>query len=115
VEEFLIASIRDWTGRAAHMLARDPWIAGYDFRTAVILDDAARVRDMLGHDPELATRPDARTGWTALHAACASRWHRLDPGHADELTEVARLLLDSGADPASMAPRSAARPPGRPG
>ena len=35
VEEFLVASIRDWTGRAARMLARDPWIAGYDFRTAV--------------------------------------------------------------------------------
>jgi hypothetical protein len=42
VEEFLVASIRDWTGRAARMLARDPWIAGYDFRTAVILGDAAR-------------------------------------------------------------------------
>src|SRR4029077_18436535 len=75
VEEFLVASIRDWTGRAPRMLARDPWIAGYDFRTAVILGDAARVREMLAHDPGLATRLDSRTGWTALHAACASRWH----------------------------------------
>ena len=41
VEEFLVASVRDWTGRAARMLARDPWIADYDFRTAVILGDAA--------------------------------------------------------------------------
>ena len=79
VEEFLVASIRDWTGRAARMLARDPWMAGYDFRTAVILGDAARVREMLAHDPALATRRDGKTGWTALHAACASRWHRLDP------------------------------------
>jgi ankyrin repeat protein len=109
VEEFLVASIRDWSGRPVRMLARDPWIAGYDFRTAVILGDAARVRDLLGQDPELATRPDARTGWTALHAACASRWHRLDPGRAGGLTEVARLLLDGGADPAGMAP-----PVGRP-
>ena len=74
VEEFLVTSIRDWTGRAARMLARDPRIATYDFRTAVILGDAARVRAMLGRDPALATRPDARTGWTPLHAVCSSRW-----------------------------------------
>ena len=100
VEEFLVASIRDWTGRAARMLARDPWMAGYDFRTAVVLGDAARVREMLTRDPGLATRPDGKTGWPALHAACASQWHRLDPARAGGLTEVARLLLDAGADPA---------------
>jgi hypothetical protein len=44
------------------MLARDPQIAAYDFRTAVALGDAARVRTMLQHDPALATQPDARTG-----------------------------------------------------
>src|ERR1700746_862095 len=26
-DEFLVASVRDWTGRASRMLARDPWIA----------------------------------------------------------------------------------------
>lgn len=98
VEEFLVASIRDWTGRAARMLARDPQIATYDFRTVVILGDAARVRVMLDRDPALATRPDDRTGWTALHAVCGSRWNRLDPARAGGLTEVARLLLDAGAD-----------------
>jgi ankyrin repeat protein len=113
-DEFLVASIRGWTGRAARMLARDPWLAGYDFRTAVVLGDAARVRAMLARDPGLATRPDARTGWTALHAACASRWHQLDPARAGGLTEVAGLLLDAGADPAVTAPPFA-RPdePGR--
>jgi ankyrin repeat protein len=104
VEEFLVASIRDWTGRAARVLARDPWIAGYDFRTAVILGDAVRVREMLARDLELATRLDIRTGWTALHAACASRWHRLDPARAGGLTEVARLLLEAGAGTAVTAP-----------
>ena len=98
-DEFLAVSIRDWTGRAARMLARDPWIAGYDFRTAVVLGDAARVREMLTRDPGLATAADTRTGWTALHLACASRWHRLDPARAGGLTEVARLLLAAGADP----------------
>jgi ankyrin repeat protein len=101
VEEFLVASIGDWTGRAARMLARDPWIAGYDIRTAVVLGDAARVRQMLARDPKLATQTDERTGWTALHLACASRWHQLDPARADGLTEVARRLLAAGADPAA--------------
>jgi ankyrin repeat protein len=109
VEEFLVASIRDWTGRAARILARDPWIAGYDVRTAVVLGDAARVGEALARDPGLATRTDERTGWTALHLACASRWHRLDPARAGGLTEVARLLLEAGAD---VAIRVSA--PGRP-
>jgi ankyrin repeat protein len=109
VDEFLVASIRDWTGRAVRMLARDPRIAAYDVRTAVVLGDADRVRAMLGRDPALATRTDARTGWTALHLVCASKWHRLDPGRAEGLTEVARLLLDAGADPAIKAGS-----PGRP-
>ena len=100
-DDFLAASIRDWTGRAARMLARDPWIAGYDFRTAVVLGDAARAGEMLTREPGLATAVDTRTGWMALHLACASRWHRLDPARASGLAEVARLLLAAGADPAA--------------
>jgi ankyrin repeat protein len=98
-EMFCEASIRDWTGRAARMLAANPELAGYNFATAVILGDAARVQAEIARDPGLATRVDARTGWTALHAACASRWNRLDPARAEGLLAVARLLLDAGADP----------------
>jgi ankyrin repeat protein len=98
-EMFCEASIRDWTGRAARMLAANPELAGYNVATAVVLGDADRVRAELARDPGLATRIDARTGWTALHAACASQWHRLDPARAGGLAAVARLLLDAGADP----------------
>ena len=103
VEAFCTASIRDWTGRAARMLAATPEIADYGFATAVILGDAGRVRREIKRRPELVTRPDDRTGWTALHAACASQWHRLDPARADGLLAVARLLLDAGADPRARA------------
>jgi hypothetical protein len=65
----------------------------------VILGDADRVRAELGRDPGLATRADARSGWTPLHAVSASRWHRLDPARAGGLLAVARMLLDAGADP----------------
>jgi ankyrin repeat protein len=101
VDAFLQASMRDWTGRAARMLAATPQIAGYDFRTAVVLGDAAQVRQSLERDPGLTTRTDPRWGWTALHAVCGSLWHRLDPARADGLLAVARLLLDSGANPAA--------------
>jgi len=97
VEVFLEASIRDWTGRAARLLAATPEIAGYNFATALVLGDADRVRQEIESDPALATQPDARTGWTPLHAVCASRWHLLDPARADGLLAVARLLLDAGA------------------
>jgi hypothetical protein len=108
VAAFCEASIRDWTGRAARMLAVTPEIAGYNLATAVLLGDAARVREEIERDPAAATRPDARSGWTPLHAVCASRWHRLDPARADGLLAVAQLLLDAGAD-------LHARAPGRPG
>src|SRR5215472_11484346 len=110
VEAFLDASIRDWTGRAARLLAATPEIAGYSFATAVVLGDADHVRQAIQREPALATQPDARTGWTPLHAVCASRWHLLDPARADGLLAVARLLLDAGASLEASA-RSGGRTP----
>ncbi len=98
-EAFCEASIGDGTGRAARMLAAAPGLARYSFATAVILGDADRVRAELSRDAGLATRPDARSGWTPLHAVSASRWHQLDPARAGGLLSVARMLLDAGADP----------------
>jgi ankyrin repeat protein len=97
-QAFLKASIGDWTDRAARLLAATPEIAGYSFATAVVLGDADRVREELDLDPGAATRPDPRSGWTPLHAVCASRWYGLDPARAEGLLAVARLLLDAGAD-----------------
>ena len=96
---FCVASVADWTGRAARMLAQTPEIAGHSLATALVLGDVARLRDEIGRDPAAATRPDPRTGWTPLHAVCASRWHYLDPDRAAGLLATARLLLDAGADP----------------
>jgi ankyrin repeat protein len=98
-EQFCQASISDWTGRAVRMLAARPELADYNFATAVVLGDSGKVRSAIRADPALVTRPDPRTGWTALHAACGSRWHQLDPVRSDGLLGVAELLLDAGADP----------------
>lgn len=102
---FCVASVRDWTGLAARMLEETPELAGHSFATALMLGDVARVRAEIERDPAAAVRPDPNTGWTPLHAVCASRWHRLDPSRAEGLAATARLLLDAGADPgARVAP-----------
>jgi ankyrin repeat protein len=94
---FVRASVGDSKGRAARMLAANPALATYDFSTAVVLGDASRVGAELERDPGLATRRDPASGWTALHLACSSRWHTLDPASAHGLAAVARLLLNAGA------------------
>ena len=105
VAAFCEASVSGRPGRAARMLAETPDIAGANFATAVLLGDADRVREELRRDPGLATRRDPATGWTALHAACASRLHQLDPALAGGLAAVARQLIDAGADPLAASPR----------
>ena len=111
-DEFIQASISGNTRRATRMLEETPALAGYSFATAVILGDAARVSAELQQDPTLATRSDPRTGWTALHVACSSRWHQIEAARADGLATVAKLLLEAGADPTGSTPR---RPRGRGG
>jgi ankyrin repeat protein len=105
VDAFCEASVSGRPGRAARMLAETPEIAGYNFATAVLLGNAESVRAALERDTTLATRRDPRTGWTALHAACASRLYQLDPALADGLAAVARLLIGAGADPFAASPR----------
>jgi ankyrin repeat protein len=110
VEAFLRASVGGPEGRAARLLELHPEIAGYDFRTAVVLGDVNRVRESLAHDPGLALRPAAPVGWPPLLGVCSSRWHRIDPSRADGLLEVARMFLDAGADPNTRVDKAGQRP-----
>src|SRR5436190_6560380 len=97
VVRFLRFSVNLQIGAAARMLHENPALAESGFPAAVVLGDAARVEAELRRDPGAATRVDLGSGWTALHLACASRFH-LDPARAPGLAEVARRLLDAGAD-----------------
>jgi hypothetical protein len=96
VIRFLRFSVNLQIGAAAHMLHENPSLAQSGFPAAVVLGDAARVEAELRHNPGAATRVDPETGWTALHLACASRFH-VDPTRAKGLTQVTGLLLDAGA------------------
>jgi ankyrin repeat protein/antitoxin (DNA-binding transcriptional repressor) of toxin-antitoxin stability system len=97
VMRFLRSSVNLQIGQAARMLHSDPTLADSGFPAAIVLGDVARVQTELRRDPGAATRVDLGTGWTALHLACASRFH-LDPARAPGLAEVTRRLLDAGAD-----------------
>jgi ankyrin repeat protein len=97
VVQFLRFSVNDRIGQAARMLAENPALADSGLPVAVVLGDSARVAAELERDPVAATRADPETGWTALHLACASRFH-LDPTRAPGLAAVTRLLLNAGAE-----------------
>jgi ankyrin repeat protein len=97
VVQFLRFSVNDRIGQAARMLVENPTLADAGFPVAVVLGESSRVAAELERDPGAATRADPETGWTALHLACASRFH-LDPTRAPGLATVVRLLLDAGAD-----------------
>ena len=97
VVQFLRFSVNLQIGAAARMLHETPALAESGFPTAVVIGDAARVEAKLRRDPGAAIRVDPGSGWTALHLACASRFH-LDPARAPGLAKVARLLLDAGAE-----------------
>jgi ankyrin repeat protein len=90
---------RGWQERAMRLLAENPGVTGYDIRVAAVLGDAPQVAQMLTRDPGAAQRPDDQVGWPPLLFVCSSRWHQIDPRRSAGLVEVARLLLDAGADP----------------
>lgn len=96
VERFLRFSVNMQIGAAALMLQENPALAESGFPAAVVLGDADRVEAELRRNPGAATRVDPGSGWTALHLACASRFH-LDPARAEGLVRVVDLLLDAGA------------------
>lgn len=96
VRRFLRFSVNLQIGVAARMLAETPALADTGFPVAVVLGDVSGVTAALRRDPGAATRVDPDSGWTALHLACASRFH-LDPARAPGLAAVTRRLLDAGA------------------
>lgn len=101
VAAFLGSSVDGPPSRAVRLLAGDPGLAAVDIRTAAVLGEVERVRELITAEPRLVEAVDAERGWSPLLYVCHSRWHQVDPARADGLTEVARVLLDAGASPDS--------------
>ena len=83
---------------AARLLQAHPEIAYHSLHTAVACGDVDAVRRLLGENPALAKTPGGPRQWPPLLYLASTRL----PGHAasvDHAVAIARLLLDSGADP----------------
>ena len=82
--------------KSAHeMLREDPWLAEANIWSAAAAGNAGAVETFLDGEPELVNRPGPH-GWVPLICACYSRVKPVDPAHST--FEVAKLLLDRGAD-----------------
>jgi hypothetical protein len=83
--------------RAARLLARYPEIARGSLHTAVAAGDVDAVRDFLQKEPALADKRGGPDGWTPLLRLAYTRLPT--PAAETNTVEIARLLLDHGADP----------------
>lgn len=83
--------------RARRMLAERPELAGHSISTAAAVGDVAAAQTMLEGDPGLANRQGGPHRWEPLLYLAYSRIDSTAPGHST--LEVARLLLERGADP----------------
>jgi hypothetical protein len=106
VERFVRAATDGSTGLAngtfllaKRMLARDPAIARADVYTALVLGDVDVVRRRIESDPGWVRQKGGPQQREPLLYVTYSKFHRESPRSAEGLLEIARLLLDAGADP----------------
>lgn len=86
---------------AETLLAGASELAQSDFVTACITGEIEAVRRMLDEDPELVRRKLAPRDWDALLYVSYCVLLRQPGLRADRILEVAKLLLERGADPNS--------------
>jgi Ankyrin repeats (3 copies) len=83
--------------RARALLAEHPDLASATIHTAAAVGDVATARNLLAVDPAQSRREGGPHQWEPLLYLAYSRVDSTAPGHSP--LEVARLLLDAGADP----------------
>ena len=83
--------------RARELLAAHPELATTSIHTMAAVGDVGAARELLARDAAAANREGGPHRWEPLLYACYSRLDRGRPG--DSTLEVARLLVQHGADP----------------
>jgi ankyrin repeat protein len=107
VADFLRMACLDWrvggeqrTHRmhdAGRLLEREPAIARANLYTAVVCGELEVVRRILDERLEAASAIGGPRSWPPLLYLCSARLTRMES--AEHAVEIARLLLDHGADP----------------
>lgn len=87
----------NWAAEARQMLARKPEISRANLYAAATAGNVTAVRELLQRNPSLLNSKGGPLGWEPLLYCCYSR---VDSTHSQHSTlEVARFLLQRGADP----------------
>jgi len=86
-------------GLAERLLAETPSSSAANIWVASATADLDAVRGFLERDPSLASADGGTRNWDPLLYLCFSRLLRTDSERAERMLEIARLLLDAGADP----------------
>jgi ankyrin repeat protein len=87
--------------QAVEILEQDPAVARAHFYVACVCGEADFVAKQLAVDPGWATRSGGPNNWSPLLYACFSRFLRKGGEQARRIVEVARQLVQAGADPNS--------------
>jgi ankyrin repeat protein len=82
---------------ARELLKVHPELARENIYGAATAGDVVAARALLAGDPTIVQRKGGPFGWQPLLYACYSRIKGTEPGHST--LEVARILLEAGADP----------------
>ena len=101
LESALVARAhRDGDDRSTQRLLKEtPEAARSDIWVASITGELEAVRGLLEREPDLVHQRGGTRNWEPLLYACFSKLLRTDAKRAGALVELARLLLDHGADP----------------
>lgn len=82
---------------AAHILRKHPDVARFSVHTAAVAGNLAEVKRRLALDAPSASAAGGPRGWQPLQYLCFARLPLAEPSEA--AVEIARALLDAGADP----------------
>ena len=82
---------------AQRLLAQDPSLARDNLYTAIVCGELEEVRRILTAQPEAARRRGGDRGWTPILYLAYTRFSH--PATIEHALDIARLLLDHGADP----------------
>jgi len=113
VDAFLTHACPDWRmGSGPHpvrhvhtaerLLARDPTLAAENVYTRIVCGDLEGVTRLLDERPAAAVEAGGPKKWPPILYLCAGRLSR--PAFRDRALDLARVLLDRGADPNAFYP-----------
>ena len=99
VDAFVRAATGGAAARAERLLALHPRLAAASLWSALVVGDLTTVDAHLSGRPDVARTPGGPQSWEPLLYVCHTCLHREDQWRRDGLVEIARRLIELGANP----------------